>query len=158
MPLFHLTSTRGNFPFVVCAELRQTSAALTFMKDPEKILSCINDRGGGGLWSYGVLVMGVIKVDSNALVCGSCGAFLRVLVPWWRSSMQSLRAPAGGGKVLKCYSCEYELDINLRSWAIQGWQPRLHLDFSHDAWGTKRWTKVKRIVCQHKGLQSRGPL
>ncbi len=112
----------------------------------------------GELWSYGVLIMGVIKIDSNALVCGSCGAFIRVSVPRWSSSMQSLRAPAGGGKVLKCCSCEYDLDINLRSWAIQGWQQRSHLDFSHDAWGTKRWTKVKHIVCQHKGLQSRGPL
>lgn len=64
----------------------------------------------GELWSYGALVMGVIKIDSNALVYGSCGAFFRLAVPQWSSSMQSLRAPAGGGKVLKCCSCEYEYD------------------------------------------------
>lgn len=41
-PVFRSTRTGE-----ISSALRQTLAALTFMKDAEKILSCINDGDGG---------------------------------------------------------------------------------------------------------------
>lgn len=111
MPLFRLTSTRGKFP--LCGR-RCATANLWLLWLSWKIWrksSHVLMMEMGELWSYGALVMGVIKIDSTALVCGSGAAFPACFCPtvefinakpasssWRRESFEVLQLRAQGYK------------------------------------------------------------
>lgn len=93
--IFRSTRTRGNFPLWSPPHFSRPWLLWLSWKMPRKS-SHVLMMEMGELWSYGALVMGVIKTDSNVLVWGSYGPFS---VPRWSSSMQRLLAPDAGGMI-----------------------------------------------------------